>query len=83
MLDCAARRALAESMAIFKFYMKFFSLDDTSAIIKRYLQIEESKYKEAIELASKAFSEDSVQSQEWKPLPHIFGSPEYLQVTHS
>lgn len=49
-------------------------------LLHSLVQIVHPKYREALQLASAAFKEHA----ESNPgrLPHIFGSPEYLQVPH-
>lgn len=44
------------------------------------MQIVNPEYREALQLAAEAFQEKGQGQDNWKPLPHIFGSPEYLQV---
>ena len=46
-----------------------------------FLQVVYPKYEEALELACLAFEHRGDDARQWKPLPHIFGSPEYLQVS--
>lgn len=41
-----------------------------------------NKYKEALHLASIALQMTPAENKTWPLLPHVFGSPEYLQVSH-
>ena len=44
------------------------------------LQVVQPRYAEAIRLASKALEESSSMEEAQRPLPYMYGSPEYLQV---
>ena len=44
------------------------------------LQVVQPRYAEAIRLASQALEESSSIKEAPRPLPYMYGSPEYLQV---